>query len=102
MPPGSGPSGPLSPAPALRCCFGATGSRPAPWSSGCAGRPADGTCGAWPSPRAAPTFGRCSVDLVTRVEAAGGVVLRGGRVAVVHRARYDDWTLPKGKLEPGE
>jgi len=23
-------------------------------------------------------------------------------VAVVHRARYDDWSLPKGKLEPGE
>nr|MBA3841622.1 NUDIX hydrolase [Actinomycetota bacterium] len=21
---------------------------------------------------------------------------------VVHRARYDDWSLPKGKLEPGE
>ena len=25
-----------------------------------------------------------------------------GLVAVVHRPRYDDWTLPKGKLEPGE
>jgi 8-oxo-dGTP diphosphatase len=23
-------------------------------------------------------------------------------VALVHRPRYDDWTLPKGKLEPGE
>ena len=23
-------------------------------------------------------------------------------VAVVHRPRYDDWTLPKGKAEPGE
>ena len=23
-------------------------------------------------------------------------------VAVVHRPRYDDWTLPKGKLEAGE
>ncbi len=23
-------------------------------------------------------------------------------VAVVHRDRYDDWTLPKGKLNPGE
>jgi 8-oxo-dGTP diphosphatase len=23
-------------------------------------------------------------------------------VAVVHRPRYDDWTLPKGKLHPGE
>jgi 8-oxo-dGTP diphosphatase len=23
-------------------------------------------------------------------------------VAVVHRPKYDDWTLPKGKLDPGE
>jgi 8-oxo-dGTP diphosphatase len=36
------------------------------------------------------------------VQAAGGVVLSGGRVAVVHRPRYDDWSLPKGKLDPGE
>ena len=28
--------------------------------------------------------------------------MRGGQVLVVHRARYDDWSLPKGKLEPGE
>jgi 8-oxo-dGTP diphosphatase len=37
-----------------------------------------------------------------RVEAAGGVVVRDGRLALVHRPRYDDWTLPKGKLDPGE
>jgi len=36
------------------------------------------------------------------VQAAGGVVLREGRVAVVHRPKYDDWSLPKGKLDPGE
>ena len=40
------------------------------------------------------------------IRAAGGVVWRddGGtpRVAVIHRDRYDDWTLPKGKLEAGE
>jgi 8-oxo-dGTP diphosphatase len=39
------------------------------------------------------------------VRAAGGVVLRGrpaAEVAVVHRPRYDDWSLPKGKLESGE
>ena len=36
------------------------------------------------------------------VHAAGGVVLRDGRVAVVHRPRYDDWSLPKGKLDPDE
>ncbi len=40
------------------------------------------------------------------VLAAGGLVVREGaggrRIAVVHRPRYDDWSLPKGKLEPGE
>ena len=40
------------------------------------------------------------------VRAAGGVVVRDGadgpEVAVVHRPRYDDWSLPKGKLKPGE
>ena len=37
------------------------------------------------------------------IRAAGGVLVRDdGRVAVVHRPRYDDWTLPKGKLLPGE
>jgi 8-oxo-dGTP diphosphatase len=36
------------------------------------------------------------------VRAAGGVVMRDGRVAVVHRPRYDDWSLPKGKLDDGE
>jgi 8-oxo-dGTP diphosphatase len=25
-----------------------------------------------------------------------------GRIAVIHRPRYDDWSLPKGKLDPGE
>jgi 8-oxo-dGTP diphosphatase len=36
------------------------------------------------------------------IRAAGGLVVRDGRVLLVHRARYDDWSLPKGKLEPGE
>jgi 8-oxo-dGTP diphosphatase len=40
------------------------------------------------------------------VRAAGGVVLRGERalteVLLVHRPRYDDWSLPKGKLHAGE
>jgi 8-oxo-dGTP pyrophosphatase MutT (NUDIX family) len=36
------------------------------------------------------------------VRAAGGVVRRQGEIAVVHRPRYDDWSLPKGKLDPGE
>ncbi len=37
-----------------------------------------------------------------QVRAAGGVVVRDGRIAVVHRPRYADWSLPKGKLDPGE
>jgi 8-oxo-(d)GTP phosphatase len=43
------------------------------------------------------------------IVAAGAVVWRpdpehGGRVEIllVHRPRYDDWSLPKGKLDPGE
>jgi 8-oxo-(d)GTP phosphatase len=45
------------------------------------------------------------------IRAAGGVVWReidggsddsGVEVAVIHRPRYDDWTLPKGKLSPNE
>lgn len=40
--------------------------------------------------------------------AAGGVVWRKEssdcevEVVLVHRARYDDWSLPKGKLDEGE
>ena len=34
--------------------------------------------------------------------AAGGIVGRDGSVLVVHRPRYDDWSLPKGKLRLGE
>jgi 8-oxo-dGTP pyrophosphatase MutT (NUDIX family)/broad specificity phosphatase PhoE len=45
------------------------------------------------------------------IRAAGGVLWRranhgsvseGLEVALVHRPRYDDWSLPKGKLVPGE
>ena len=36
------------------------------------------------------------------VKAAGGVPVRDGRVLLVHRPKYDDWTLPKGKLDSGE
>jgi 8-oxo-(d)GTP phosphatase len=40
------------------------------------------------------------------VRAAGGLLRRDGdgsvEFAVVHRHRYDDWTIPKGKLEQGE
>jgi len=36
------------------------------------------------------------------IKAAGCVVVRDGRVLLIHRERHDDWSLPKGKLEPGE
>jgi 8-oxo-dGTP pyrophosphatase MutT (NUDIX family)/phosphohistidine phosphatase SixA len=36
------------------------------------------------------------------VRAAGAVVLRKGRVLLVHRPAYDDWAFPKGKLDRGE
>ena len=40
------------------------------------------------------------------IEAAGGVIWRkassGIKIAIIHRQRYDDWSLPKGKREPGE
>ncbi len=37
------------------------------------------------------------------IQAAGGIVRSDdNRFAVVHRPRYDDWSLPKGKLDPGE
>lgn len=36
------------------------------------------------------------------VHAAGGVIVRDGLIAVVHRPYREDWSLPKGKLEAGE
>lgn len=36
------------------------------------------------------------------VHAAGGLVVRDGRIAIVHRPRWDDWSLPKGHVDPGE
>ncbi|HLQ60615.1 MAG TPA: NUDIX hydrolase [Candidatus Acidoferrales bacterium] len=44
------------------------------------------------------------VEVVT---AAGGLICRSGpdgdlEVALIHRPDYDDWTLPKGKIDPGE
>ena len=60
----------------------------------------------------ASTLRGCTLRLVhadpdaAEVKAAGGVVWRrreeGVEVAVVHRPRYDDWSLPKGKLDRGE
>ena len=44
---------------------------------------------------------------VNVVKAAGGIVCREGssgetEIVVVHRPAYDDWTLPKGKVDPDE
>ena len=41
------------------------------------------------------------------IQAAGAVLWRKSdisqlEIAVIHRPRYDDWSLPKGKVEPGE
>ncbi|MFL6351034.1 MAG: NUDIX hydrolase [Bryobacteraceae bacterium] len=40
------------------------------------------------------------------IQAAGGLVIReapdGMELILVHRKQYDDWSLPKGKVEPGE
>jgi 8-oxo-dGTP diphosphatase len=40
------------------------------------------------------------------IRAAGGIVHRKSgdstEVLVVHRPKYSDWSLPKGKLDPGE
>ena len=41
------------------------------------------------------------------IEAAGGVVSKitakgVPKVLLIHRPRYDDWSFPKGKLDPGE
>ena len=40
------------------------------------------------------------------IRAAGGIVWREGasglEIVVVHRPEYDDWSLPKGKVEAGE
>lgn len=57
-----------------------------------------------------PAAGRPAADLRIDVHAAGAVLWRRGgssaaeevEVALVHRPRYDDWSLPKGKLDRRE
>ena len=44
---------------------------------------------------------------VNVVKAAGGVLCRADasgetEIAIIHRPAYDDWSLPKGKVEPDE
>ncbi len=47
-----------------------------------------------------------SVNVQAVIRAAGGLLWRetaqGYEIAVIHRRRYDDWTLPKGKVNEGE
>ncbi len=45
-----------------------------------------------------PTTHRGSRLSASAERAAGGVVCDAGAVLVVHRPRYDDWSLPKGHL----
>ncbi|MFE4519625.1 NUDIX hydrolase [Kitasatospora sp. NPDC056783] len=60
-----------------------------------------------------PRTGRAAAGHSPVVLAAGAVLWLPGRlkrsgrlgrprIAVIHRPKYDDWSLPKGKLEPGE
>jgi 8-oxo-dGTP diphosphatase len=43
---------------------------------------------------------------ITRVRAAGGIVVRrarkGPKVLLIHRPGYNDWSFPKGKVDKGE
>jgi 8-oxo-dGTP diphosphatase len=54
------------------------------------------------------TTGRRSSGTSSNPTLAGGAVVtrqhpvRGREVVIVHRKRYDDWTLPKGKVLAGE
>ena len=60
------------------------------------------------APRYTPGVANSGRKLRERVlvRAAGGLVWRTGRggpkLAVIHRPKHRDWSLPKGKLEPGE
>jgi 8-oxo-dGTP diphosphatase len=56
----------------------------------------------------APQGGGVAAELMPEeVRAAGGVVWRvpedgGVEVLLVHRPSYDDWTFPKGKVDPDD
>jgi 8-oxo-dGTP pyrophosphatase MutT (NUDIX family)/phosphohistidine phosphatase SixA len=53
----------------------------------------------------APTS-KARTDAGRAVQAAGAVLWRPGpdgpELGLVHRPRYDDWSFPKGKMDPGE
>jgi len=50
--------------------------------------------------------GKARVSKKDLITAAGGILWRWldgeWQVVMIHRCRYDDWSLPKGKLEEGE
>ncbi|MEC3954551.1 bifunctional NUDIX hydrolase/histidine phosphatase family protein [Nocardia sp. CDC153] len=54
-----------------------------------------------------PTADFADPRVAANILAAGAVLWRpaadgGLEIALVHRPKYDDWSLPKGKLDPGE
>jgi 8-oxo-(d)GTP phosphatase len=60
-------------------------------------------------PSVSPTStSKNAVRSPSRPVLAGGAVVtredptRGTEIVIIHRKRYDDWTLPKGKVEAGE
>ena len=60
-----------------------------------------------PSASSGSTGKQAAPAPVRLIRAGGAVVtsenqLRSTEVLIIHRKRYDDWTLPKGKLEVGE
>ncbi len=67
-------------------------------------QPAKGSAGKDGAAKDGATGGGRSTKTVVR--AGGGVVWRrvpaGVEVVLVHRPAYNDWALPKGKLEAGE
>ena len=47
------------------------------------------------------------MEPIDEIVAAGGIIVddrdaQVPRVLLVHRPKYDDWSFPKGKLDPGE
>jgi 8-oxo-dGTP diphosphatase len=58
-------------------------------------------------PKKTPSRGNAGNAAKNRtIYAAGALLWRPRRktveIAVIHRPRYDDWSLPKGKVDPGE
>ena len=70
------------------------------------GAPAQRSAGPADPRPAGPQPSMADRPAADEIRAAGAVAWRPGpdgpQVALVHRPKYDDWTLPKGKCEPGE